>query len=597
VRVARAGGTAIALLIHWFNQFAEEVSVSLRRSLPFAAIVAVGSLAPKLAAAQAAPAAQGTPAPRAAGAPLAPPEATVLAIDSGDLVVDLGTNKGVKEGQIVELWRPLRVRHPVTGQTFVDRFRLGTIRLSQVQPTLSLAKVEGQLLRAPSTGDHVLLLEGDRPSPYVAPDKTARGATPVPSPSPSAAPSTTPASANAPSTAAAGGKVVVAADPDAQALADLFSALEGSDPTTRANAYASFVKARPSSRFAKVLKEEIAALRAHPVRSTAEASASANTPPPFETSFNPIGRLRPGQPQRIALELDPQFTGAVIHVRRKGEAQYRSLPMESLGARYWAATLPGDSITEPGTEYFVEGVSNKGGGSVAVVGTASEPKDAAVEPHPVTGKDPGTLAQVSLASEYASFNTKAANDYVFQTEGAFGWRLRDVGIRAVRSGFGVLRGKGGTLQDLDQLNLPPKDVGLTYGYVETEVGVSPNYGLIARPILGLREGGVTGGAQAFLRVGNDLKTNLMVGGEVLGTVGLRGIVQLDWRTIPRVPVMLRSEVTNQPAGTGGDVGARAIAQVGYEIVRDLTLAARLSYQGRTINHAGPGAGLGVSYQW
>jgi hypothetical protein len=89
----------------------------------------------------------------------------------------------------------------------------------------------------------------------------------------------------------------------------------------------------------------------------------------------------------------------------------------------------------------------------------------------------------------------------------------------------------------------------------------------------------------------------MVGGEVLGTVGLRGIVQLDWRTIPRVPIMLRSEVTNQPAGTGGDVGARAIAQVGYEIVRDLTVDARLSYQGRTINHAGPGAGLGVGYQW
>ena len=43
--------------------------------------------------------------------------------------------------------------------------------------------------------------------------------------------------------------------------------------------------------------------------------------------------------------------------------------------------------------------------------------------------------------------------------------------------------------------------------------------------------------------------------------------------------------------------ARAIAQVGYEIIDDLTLSARLSYQGRTINHAGPGAGLGVSYQW
>lgn len=564
------------------------------RFVPAATLVALfatASLAPKTAEAQVAT------APRAAGAPLAPPEATVLAIDSGDLVVDLGTNKGVREGQIVELWRPLRVRHPVTGQTLVDRFKLGTIRLSQVQATLSLAKVEGQLLRSPATGDHVLLLEGDRPNPYVAPEKTARGATAVPTPSPSSVPpppSTAPASTAPPST---GPRVVVPADPDAQALADLFSALEGADPTTRANAYASFVKTRPNSRFAKVLKEETAALRSHSVRSPADAAASASTAPSFDTSFNPMGRLRPGQPQRIAIELDAQFTGAVVHVRRKGEAQYRSLPMESLGARYWAATLPGDAITEPGTEYFVEGVSGKSGASVPVIGSAGDPKDAVVEPHPVTGKQPGTLAQVSLASEYASFNTKAANDYVFQSEGTFGWRLRDVGIRAVRSGFGVLRGKGGSLEDLDQKGLPAKDVGLTYGYVETEIGLSKNFGLIGRPILGLREGGVTGGAQAFLRVGNDLNTNLSFGGEVLGTVGLRGIVQLDWRTIPRVPVMLRSEVTNQPAGTGGDVGARAIAQVGYEIVRDLTLSARLSYQGRTINHAGPGAGLGVSYQW
>lgn len=568
--------------------------MSLRRSIPFVALVALGSLAPKLAAAQ------GTAAPRAAGAPLAPPEATVLAIDSGDLVVDLGTNKGVREGQIVELWRPLRVRHPVTGQTLVDRFKLGTIRLAQVQATLSLAKVENQLLRPPATGDHVLLLDGDRPNPYVVPDKTARGGAPVTVPSPSTTPSTAPAS-NPPTAANAGAtsgaRVVVPADPDAQALADLFSALEGSDPTTRSNAYASFVKARPNSRFAKVLKEEIAALRSRSVRSTAEASTTASAPPAFDTSFNPMGRLRPGQPQRIAIELDPQFTGAVVHVRRKGEAQYRSLPMESLGARYWAATLPGDAITEPGTEYFVEGVSGKSGASVPVIGSAAAPKDAPVEPHPVTGKQPGTLAQVSLASEYASFNTKAANDYVFQTEGTFGWRLRDIGIRAVRSGFGVLRGKGGSLEDLDQRGLPPKEVGLTYGYVETEIGITRNFGLIGRPILGLREGGVTGGAQAFLRVGNDLHTNLSFGGEVLGTVGLRGIVQLDWRTIPRVPVMLRSEVTNQPAGTGGDVGARAIAQVGYEIVRDLTVSGRLSYQGRTINHAGPGAGLGVSYQW
>ena len=122
-------------------------------------------------------------------------------------------------------------------------------------------------------------------------------------------------------------------------------------------------------------------------------------------------------------------------------------------------------------------------------------------------------------------------------------------------------------------------------------------GLIARPILGLREEGLTGGAQAFVRIGNDLETNLLIGGEELGSVGLRGVVELQWKTIPRVPILLRSEVTNEPAGIGGDIGARAIAQVGYEVAKDLAVSVRGSYQGRTINHAGPGAGGGVSYQW
>jgi hypothetical protein len=269
--------------------------------------------------------------------------------------------------------------------------------------------------------------------------------------------------------------------------------------------------------------------------------------------------------------------------------------MENIGPRYWAATLPGDAMSDGGMEYFVEGVP-KESGAVAIIGTAAAPRDVVVEALPGSPRPPGTLAQVSLQSEYASFNAKRANDYVWQTEGSVGWRLHDEGIRAIRSGFGVLRGKGGSLKDLDVLGKDPETVGLTYGYIEAEITLAPNYSFIARPILGLREGGITGGAQAFVRIGNDLRTNLSIGGEVIGSVGQRGIVQLDWRTIHRVPIVLRTEVTNQPADSS-DVGARAIAQVGYQLTNELVIAARGSYQGRTINHAGPGAGLAVSYQW
>jgi hypothetical protein len=141
-------------------------------------------------------------------------------------------------------------------------------------------------------------------------------------------------------------------------------------------------------------------------------------------------------------------------------------------------------------------------------------------------------------------------------------------------------------------------VGLTYGYLETELAPAAIYAFVLRAIVGLGQSGVGGGVQGFMRIGNDRKTNLLLGGEVLSGVGLRGIAQLEWSATPKFPIMFRTEVTNQPVGyAGGDVGVRLIAQAGYRITDHLTAALRASYQGRTINHAGPGGGAAVEYAW
>jgi hypothetical protein len=521
-----------------------------------------------------------------------PGDATVVAIDSGELVVDIGATRGVRDGDLLELWRPVRLRHPVTGAMLVDRFRIGSLRLTQVRSALSLSVIEGAVSRPPATGDVVVLQDhgGDgmvgvvkATTPVTTKGRVSGTAT--------ATAATATADKTADKTAEKNPEgttpsttTVAPVDGDARALSEMMTALTGSDPAHRALAYETFALSHPRSRFARVLREEVEALR-----------APAHTEKTYQWSAPKLDRVRAGEPQSFAVELDPAFVGAVVHVRHKGAAGYRSLPMENVGPRYWSATLPGDAITDGGMEYFVEGVP-KESAAVAVIGSAATPRDVVVEALPGSPRPPGTLAQVSLQSEYASFNTKRANDYVWQTEGSVGWRLHDQGIRAIRSGFGVLRGEGGPLVALDELGQAPTKVGLTYGYVEAEFAPSHSYAFIARPILGLRERGITGGALAFVRIGNDLATNLSVGGEVLGSVGQRGIVQLDWRTIRRVPVVLRTEVTNMPAGSS-DVGARAIAQVGYQLTNELVVAVRGSYQGRTINHAGPGAGLAVSYQW
>src|SRR5262245_19861172 len=44
----------------------------------------------------------------------------VLAVQSTDLILDLSEAEGVTPGTRVELWRPIRLKHPVTGRFLVD---------------------------------------------------------------------------------------------------------------------------------------------------------------------------------------------------------------------------------------------------------------------------------------------------------------------------------------------------------------------------------------------------------------------------------------------------------------------------------------------
>jgi hypothetical protein len=220
------------------------------------------------------------------------------------------------------------------------------------------------------------------------------------------------------------------------------------------------------------------------------------------------------------------------------------------------------------------------------------------------------LSTASVYTDYADYNLGHANDRAWQTEGFLGMRFQDVGLRALRTGFGVYRGVGGSVDDLDVRGLQPRSVGLTYGYLEGEAGLSQTLSLIGRGAVGLRDNGVAGGGQIHLRIGSDLDTNIMLGGEVLGGIGLRGIAQVAFFPQSRVPFLVRIEVTNQPGGevTRGlvfpgesdnkaDVAGRLILQGGYRILPPLVIFARASYQGRTIVHAGPGFGGGATFEW
>ncbi len=516
-------------------------------------------------------------------------EARVVEVQGEDLVLDLGTSQGVAPGQRVELWRPLLLRHPVTKKTMQDRFLIGELELVQVRPTMTLARaISAQ--RPPERGDVVVLqVMGAAPSPTL-PGGTPSPVTPMPVPT---------GTASAP----AGG----APDSSAEKIATLMLRLRGAPPEARAKAYEYYARKNPNDKYASAVMAEAEALRV--------SAASRETSGPAEPraiTTTAVDEVRAGQPLRIALEI-ARAKGAVLHLRSPTDPSFVSLPMRPSGGDYWAVDIPATEVEGPRLDWFVEAVADDGRAR-AVLGDATRPMVVDVRPLPVAEVPSTVLASVKIWTDYADYNRLKGNDWAWQTEGEFGLRLGDEGVRAVRSGFGVLRGEGGSVEDLDQLGLAPREVGLTYGYLEGEFAPTRFFSVLPRLVIGLGDDGVAGGGQLLFRIGHDRETNLMLGGEALGTVGVRGIAQLELAVFERFPIMFRTEVTNQPAGadpstndefdpdtthslSGSDVGGRGIAQLGFRIVDELVVSARGSFQGRTIEHAGPGFGGGVSYTW
>jgi hypothetical protein len=542
-------------------------------------------------------------------------EGHVVAFELGDIVVDVAADQGAQTGTELELWRPLSLKHPVTGQVVSDRFLIGRLRLTQVRGALALARPVGKLEHPAQAGDVVVLrrapAKASKESPTVVPAPPAPAATELqkapPKPEVTTAAQTAEASSESPDD-----------ENEARIVSRLFDRLRGASVQARVLAYEGYVKRRPHGKYAVVLYEEAAQLRRLVTLESGPQGERAQA-----VSFEPPREARSAAPLTIALELGRSPVGAVLHSRNAGEVAYRTTPMTRVGEGYYSADIEPSRLNAPRFEYFIEAV-RADGSSVPAVATPEEPLLIKVEDVPTPKAPPRPPATFMVSTDYADWNNWKHNDVVWQTEGSVGMRFRDVGLRAARTGFGVYRGRGGSLEDLDVRQLGGRSVGLTYGYLEGEYGVSNFTGLIGRVVIGLEDKGVTGGAQALLRLGNDRDTNLVIGGEILGGIGLRGITELQLATFPNVPILFRTEVTNQPAGFSavettsivqpagtpttpanpadvslnqGQVGARAIAQVGYRFLPDLVVSVRGSYQGRTINHAGPGVGGAVAYQW
>src|SRR5262245_13343695 len=313
----------------------------------------VASAQPKLAGA--------THSTRLAAAPTEV-QGTVIELDKDGLVLDLGTAAGATSGVVLDLWRPFRIKHPVSGKLITDRFKIGQIQIEQVRPSMSLSKPVGSLSRPAEAGDLVFLTP---PEPPPAPTPAVARVPPVaPAPAPAASDPYEPCEA----------EPAEAADPDAKNVTDMFDYLKNTNIPVRIAKYEEFLRAHPGSRFFTVIFEEnIALKRLLAPQPTASAPGAQNVRPQPALLSGP-GRMDavPGQPIRVAVELTEGADGAVLQVRKKGESLYVPIPMARVGKGYFAATIPGERIDEKDIEYFIEAVGS-GGYATPMLGTSREP--------------------------------------------------------------------------------------------------------------------------------------------------------------------------------------------------------------------------------
>lgn len=511
---------------------------------------------------------------------------TVVRLDGDDLFVDLGASRA-PTGTILDVYRSIEVRHPVTRQALRDRFRVGRVQVLQAGDTLSVAHVLGTPWRPVQVGDEVRTDEPERVTP-------TQGPTPVAGPTPSAAP-----------------------DPQTQELLRVWLATLGRSPTERVALYRTFIARNPGFPRRSFVEAEIAALEQWTASQREQIVIAPPPPAPLDPDFvlrervvhAALGPATMGDPLDVALLLRPgvPVRALMLYVRPKGPGQFEGRRM-SLDARGHAmARVPRQLVRPPGFDYFVEAVDERGR-MVPLVGTDDEP--IAVEVVAPEGEpDPSVhRARVRFSAEAVSFHNADARDAYIVTEGDFLYRtLFDV-LYGVRIGYGVLRGQGGTVDHLDGTpTMPagdPEAAGFTYGYTEMELRISELFAAIARIEVGLgkpeasdvERNGLTGGFQLRLRIGPERGTHFLLAGETVPEIGQLASIALHWEVIENFPMQGEVHVTDQPVNSG-ELAVRLVYELGYRLSDTLAFALRLSYQGRNIDHAGPGAGLAMTFDW
>jgi hypothetical protein len=562
---------------------------------------------------------------------------TVLRISGDDIYVDLGANDGVGAGTKLTLMHAIVAIHPVTKKKIRDLFPIGVLTVTKAGAKVCIARAPKAIKARVKIGDEIKLASARRR--FVDPWKEQVERSKQPR-EPVMVNRGTPSNRKVPS------------GPDAHAQAEAvkraWKATLGKPPRARVAVWSRYLAAHPRSPYTTSIRAEIARLQVF-MREIARIDATRTRPESRRRAeraerlrlielgldlsspvvMRPLGRVIAGQQLDIAFTVlaESDLSKAWLYYRTVGDKGYRRAPLRFDGDGYLRGTIPGNAVGTPGLQLFVEATSVSNDVPKAVLGSQQSPLHTKVESAVVEAPpERANRSRVTLFTDYVDFDGGFGGgfDQYVHAEIDFMYRFYHP-IYSLRVGFGTLSGTGGPKNIIDESDVcrdangryQCRRVSYNFAYTEIELRYSEMLAFMIRPQFGTgtsdrREDAsgdrcLTGeldsdceffssfGMRGRARIGKETETNLVLGIGFTQNVGTMIEAAFTWDVMPRFPVVLSFQVTDQPVPE--DFGVRLIADVGWRTGRAVYPSVRLAYQARDLDHAGISGGLALNFDW
>ncbi len=520
------------------------------------------------------------------GAPQAR-DAMVVQIDGEDVYLDVGRG-AVVAGATFEVLRPIETRHPVTHAVLRDRFPIAQLVIVEVGESLSIARVTGTPHRPVELADLAHAPTPDAEE-VVAASVGGGGGTARPSDAPARVCPPAPAQVACPQT----GTDIRTAE-----ILRVWAVTFGLLPEARITVWERFLATSAASPYANYARQELADAQRELARARADTPAGGSL-----AQLAPLGRAYVGEPLEFAgiVTRGVPVRDLSVFVRPRGEpVPFTRVALTLDAAGHARGAVPPALLALVGFEWFAE-ITLADGRTANVAASPESPFRVEVWASPSAPlPTESDRSRVRFSTDYVDFNRSRLNDYYVAFEGDFTYRLGLTYLPSVRVGYGHLQGESGSVRSLDVLGAASREVGFTYGFIEPELALHELFSVALRITagLGLPEGhvdGLRGGVQLRFRIGSATGTNLVLAGETIPELGLRGYIGLAWLPVPNWPMAAEVHVTDQPGN--GEIAVRGVFELGHRFTHAFALSTRLSYQGRNIDHSGFGVGLAATFDW